>query len=275
MGKKGSKALKEDKEQPQWSEKLIQKAIKWQLLSPSTIKYHMENLTVFNWESDSLFITRSGYIYECEIKISRGDFKQDFKKQKKHLILEGKDNTEQSPNYFYYVVPKDLIKVEEVPEYAGLIYVDVTYNFNGKICGYPITFVKTAPIIHKDKVNLNTLNLIDKFYYNYITWKGVARNNDKQIEDLEKVIDNILNSESDATYNYNLNESKKIIEEQNQRIDALKKQLNNEEYNSKYYFELSRMIQKLLINNDIDYKKEIEEFDEKFDKEYGKEIDKK
>lgn len=55
----------------------------------------------------------------------------------------------------------------------------------------------------------------------------------------------------------------------------MKKQLNNEEYNSKYYFELSRMIQKLLINNDIDYKKEIEEFDEKFDKEYGKEIDKK
>lgn len=106
MGKKGSKASKEDKEQPQWSEKLIQKAIKWQLLSPSTIKYHMENLTVFNWESDSLFITRSGYIYECEIKISRGDFKQDFKKQKKHLILEGKDNTEQSPNYFLLCSPK-------------------------------------------------------------------------------------------------------------------------------------------------------------------------
>lgn len=41
MGKKGSKASKEDKEQPQWSEKLIQKAIKWQLLSPSTIKYHV------------------------------------------------------------------------------------------------------------------------------------------------------------------------------------------------------------------------------------------
>lgn len=264
MGKKGSRASKEDKEQPQWSEKLIQNAIEWQLLSPSTIKYHMENLIVFNWESDSLFITRSGYIYECEIKISRGDFKQDFKKQKKHLILEGKDNTEQSPNYFYYVVPKDLIKVEEVPEYAGLIYVDVIYNIDGKIGGYPITFVKTAPIIHKDKVNLNTLNLIDKFYYNYITWKGVARNKDKQIEDLEKVIDNILN-----------NESKKIIEEQNQRIDALKKQLNNEEYNSKYYFERSRMMQKLLINNDIDYEKEIEEFDEKFDKEYGKKIDKK
>lgn len=224
MGKKGSRASKGDKKQPQWSEKLIQKAIKWQLLSPSTIKYHMENLTVFDWESDSLFITR---------------------------------------------------KVEEVPEYAGLIYVDVTYNFDGEICGYPITFVKTAPIIHKDKVNLNTLNLIDKFYFNYITWKGVARNKDKQIEDLEKVMDNILNSESDATYNYNLNESKKIIEEQNQRIDVLKKQINDEEYNSKYYFERSRILQKLLIKNDIDYKKEIEEFDEKFDKEYGKEIDKK
>lgn len=275
MGKKGNKILKEDKEQPQWSEKVIQKAIKWQILSPSTIKYEIENLNVFDWESDSLFITRSGYIYECEIKISRGDFKHDFKKKKKHLILEGKDNFEQSPNYFYYVVPKDLITVDEIPEYAGLIYVDVFYDFNGKISGYPIKFVKTAPIIHKDKIDLNTLNLTDKFYFNYINWKEVAKNKDKQIENLEKEIKNILTSESDVAYNYNLKESKKIIDEQNQRIDVLKKQINDEEYNSKYYFERSRIFQRLLIRNYIDYEQEVKEFNEKFDKEYGKKIDKK
>lgn len=275
MGKKGNKILKEDKEQPQWSEKVIQKAIKWQILSPSTIKYEIENLNVFDWESDSLFITRSGYIYECEIKISRNDFKHDFKKKKKHLILEGKDNFEQSPNYFYYVVPKDLITVDEIPEYAGLIYVDVFYDFNGKISGYPIKFVKTAPIIHKDKIDLNTLNLTDKFYFNYINWKEVAKNKDKQIENLEKEIKNILTSESDVAYNYNLKESKKIIDEQNQRIDVLKKQINDEEYNSKYYFERSRIFQRLLIRNYIDYEQEVKEFNEKFDKEYGKKIDKK
>lgn len=275
MGKKGNRNLKDDKERPQWSEKVIQKAIKWQILSPSTIKYEMENLNVFDWESDSLFITRSGYIYECEIKISKGDFKHDFKKKKKHLILEGEDNSEQSPNYFYYVVPKDLISVDEVPEYAGLIYVDISYDSNGKINGYPISFVKTAPLIHKNKVDLNTLDLTDKFYFNYINWKDVARNKDKQIENLEKVIDNILNSNSAEAYNYNLNESKKIIDEQNKRIEVLGKKINDEEYNSKYYSERSRLFQRLLKKNDIDYDKEIKEFDKKFDEEYGKKINKK
>lgn len=88
-------------------------------------------------------------------------------------------------------------------------------------------------------------------------------------------IENILNSESDAAYNYNLNESKKIIDEQSQRINVLKKQINDEEYNSKYYFERSRMFRRLLIRNDIDYEQEVKEFDENFDKEYGKKIDKK
>lgn len=47
----------------------------------STHQYVMENLYVFDWESDFLLKTKSGYWYEAEIKISLSDFKADFKKE--------------------------------------------------------------------------------------------------------------------------------------------------------------------------------------------------
>lgn len=281
MGRKGIRVPKDNKEQPQWSEKIIQNAIKWQILSPSNIKYYMENLTVFGWESDSLFITRSGYIYECEIKISRGDFKHDFKKKKKHLILECKDNTEQSPNYFYYVVPKDLITVDEIPEYAGLIYVDASYDFEGKINGYPISFVKTAPIIHKEKIDLSTLDLTDKFYFNYLIWKDKANHMKIENAALNAKISQMINSEDkdgDA-YIYNINEAKNTIKEQQEKIEALKKKVSDTEENAEYYAECFRLFRRILKQNNIDYQEEFKKFDNNFSKKEniknGKEIDKK
>ena len=59
--------------------------------SMSTQKYILENLYVFDWESDKFIETRSGLIYEFEIKVTKSDFKADFKKKDKHAILEGKD----------------------------------------------------------------------------------------------------------------------------------------------------------------------------------------
>ena len=52
----------------------------------STHQYVMENLYVFEWESDFLLKTKSGYWYEAEIKISLSDFKADFKKKEKHHL---------------------------------------------------------------------------------------------------------------------------------------------------------------------------------------------
>lgn len=159
---------------------------------------------MFDWESDKLLETKSGYIYEFEIKISKGDFKNDFKHKKdKHIILEGEErygdkylpryykllessrqyseraaerfiesyqdspiyliSKRRRPNYFYYAVPDELISVEEVPDYAGLIYV----NRNG---GYRI--IKKAPCLHKEKYNDAELKLGEKFYFNMIKWKN-------------------------------------------------------------------------------------------------------
>lgn len=59
------------------------------------------------------------------------------------------------PNKFYYLCPKGLIKVEQIPSYAGLYYIDESMR---------VTEVKKAPFIHKDKEDLTKI-LLDKFYY--------------------------------------------------------------------------------------------------------------
>lgn len=170
MGSIGNRN-KTDKEEIKWSEELIQQQLRYSFLSPNSVKYFTENLNVYDWESDVLKITKSGYAYEFEIKISRGDFKNDFKhKKKKHLLLENKSNDSKMPNYFYYVVPAGLITEEDVPEYAGLIYI------HGSIIGtnryyYSFEEIKSAPKLHTNKIDEINLKLIDKFYYNYLHWK--------------------------------------------------------------------------------------------------------
>lgn len=64
---------------------------------------------------DGLAITKSytkSNIIGYEIKVSRNDFLQD---NKWHLYL-------QYCNEFYFVVPKGLVKKEELPDHVGLIY---------------------------------------------------------------------------------------------------------------------------------------------------------
>lgn len=163
MGSIGNRN-KTDKEEIKWSEELIQQQLRYSFLSPNSVKYFMENLNVYDWESDVLKITKSGYAYEFEIKISRADFKNDFKhKKKKHTLFENKENSSKIPNYFYYVVPEGLVSEEEIPEYAGLIYVLGTIIGNGKVY-YQFLEIKKAPKLHSNKIDEINLNLIDKFY---------------------------------------------------------------------------------------------------------------
>ena len=78
------------------------------------------NTYLYANESDMLSIPKSGYVYEFEIKISRADFKADFKKPRHELYLNKDYN--KGPALFWYVVPYGLITVDEIPPYAGLIY---------------------------------------------------------------------------------------------------------------------------------------------------------
>ena len=98
------------------------------------------NSCVFGWESDFISVTKSLMVHEFEIKISRSDFKADAKKEKSAILVDPvktlypdfprmtRQITLRRPNYFYYVVPKDLIAADEVPDYAGLIYACPWYD---------------------------------------------------------------------------------------------------------------------------------------------------
>jgi len=145
-------------------------------------KYYADGLYVFEWESDKLIWTKAGYIYEFEIKISRADFKNDFKhKADKHVILQGSDG-HRRPNYFYYAVPTGLIEPDEVPDYAGLIYIDAEYRYVAQ----SFRIVREAPRLHREKYTDAQLNLGEKFYYNWATARRNHRELAKQYDEVQK-----------------------------------------------------------------------------------------
>ena len=144
--------------------------------SPITTRFTGYGLS----ECDVISISKSDYIYEYEIKISRSDFKADFNKEKHKLMLERKctkeimikENKEMikdtlylTSNYFHFVTPTGLVSIDDIPEYAGLIYMDENLNFE---------VIKKAPLLHKEKASYNFIrqlshNLTCKLVFNKVT----------------------------------------------------------------------------------------------------------
>lgn len=96
-------------------------------------------------ECDVFRINQSDFVIEYEIKVSRSDFFNDFKKDsadgdKHRNLLTGVGVY--CPNRFFFVVPEGLISLDEVPKYAGLIYYKGRRHFE---------FQKTGKLIHKQK----------------------------------------------------------------------------------------------------------------------------
>jgi len=135
--------------------------------------HHFENKYIFryNWECDYFCISKSNYIIEIEVKVSKSDFKADFLKPK-HKVLALR-NGEKCPNKFYFACPENLISVNEIPAYAGLIYVTDTWS----------RIIKNAPFIHKDKLNIEPL-LFSKYYYDNI-------NNRNKIYEMQRCINRL------------------------------------------------------------------------------------
>ena len=145
--------------------------------------------TVFfdKYEADLLEITKAGYSYEYEIKVSKSDFKNDSKKTSGYLCTK-ETNFEKIPqykidtlkngervNYFYYLVPKNLIKLDEVPEYAGLIYIEFREcsYFSHEKGNYTklkmfCQTVKVAPKLSKEKFSeKKLLKCLESTYYRF------------------------------------------------------------------------------------------------------------
>mgnify|MGYP003599660712 FL=1 len=111
----------------------------------------------FGWyEMDVFRLTSSGFVTEYEIKTSRADLKNDFKKSR-FVQINPKDPNDKieifkheeidkgshKANKFFFVVPEGLVKPEEIPKNCGLIYYEKRFE----------TFreVKPAKFIHKNK----------------------------------------------------------------------------------------------------------------------------
>lgn len=169
------------------TERSIQKMLKQIFINH---EYLLFNAYVYAWESDFFAVSKSNYAVEVEIKVSRSDFKNDFKnKQDKHtllvnakqeIIVRGRLNDyyqqnykidniwykapyscisyrhpqKELPNKFYYAVPHGLISMDECPAYAGLIY----------ISDHSFIEMKKAPFLHKQKNDLTKV-LLDKFHW--------------------------------------------------------------------------------------------------------------
>lgn len=179
MGTKSKQTPLLTKEQV--SEQLLQQHLRGWKSNP---KFIVENLYVFNWESDMLVKTRSGYWYEVECKISLADFKNDFtSKRQKHELLKNGDDKRRRPNYFYYCVPWYLSgKVYPLlPDYAGLIVL----TENGKL-----EEAKRAPCLHQYKYTNKELKLCDKFYYAYRNWKLAMERHQSSV-DIKRLKDEI------------------------------------------------------------------------------------
>ena len=122
------------------------------------------------WECDLLAVTRAGYTSEYEIKISRADFKVDSKKMTrsyrgsdkyKHQALSRLD--EPSPNYFWYVMPIDLVPLPDIPEWAGVMWA------RWQSTRIRILTVRQAPRLWKTKPDQQKLRnkMLKSFYHRY------------------------------------------------------------------------------------------------------------
>jgi hypothetical protein len=120
------------------------------------------NYTPTGWfECDLIEFTDAGYFREYEIKVSRSDFFHDADKQSevfprafgepqrfenKHALLAAR--SPRGPAQFWFVVPKGLIRLNEVPEWAGLIEVCPGQQPYGRLHEMEL---KKAPRLHSTK----------------------------------------------------------------------------------------------------------------------------
>lgn len=81
-----------------------------------------------DWEADLLIIDKNGYSHEIEIKLSKSDFKNDFKKSfinshtgEKFLKHDKICCGDYVCNHFSFLLPMGMIPKEEIPDYCGII----------------------------------------------------------------------------------------------------------------------------------------------------------
>lgn len=78
--------------------------------------FQMERAFIYGWECDYWAMTSEGVTREFEIKVDYKDLLNDAKKEKHK-------KKDQGANFFYYVVPKNLVHKTSIDKDYGLIYI--------------------------------------------------------------------------------------------------------------------------------------------------------
>ena len=121
------------------------------------------NIKYWTWESDLLAITKSFYLHGIEIKRSRSDYRHEIKKHYKfEAMARGL-----GPNKFYYMVPDNLITLDEVNEKYGLKYI-MKYG--------SIEIIREATFLHKNKVlEKGYISILEKCYWKMWKYKKMIK----------------------------------------------------------------------------------------------------
>ena len=155
------------------SEQSIQAAL-YKYYRKRKMKYMLSSVYIYDWsskkrkkndkwEDDFFFVDKEYKTWTIEIKRDRQDFLRGElvkKAEKIALLTEAYENNNKDnyflPNYFYYCAPVGMIKLEELPKFAGLIEVDDDHN---------LIFVTDVMQLH-DYVDKERLmdKLLKKFY---------------------------------------------------------------------------------------------------------------
>jgi len=150
---------------------------------------HASAITHFypHWwhECDVYSITKAGYGIEVEVKISASDFRAEFKKKRKHECLAAAMKADCPigfaigvPRQYYIAVPQNLVSADDVPDYAGLLYVYWRKATQVKQKGYEVLIEKGAPVLRSAKPvtdsQMQKLEAAYKFHY-YALLRQLAR----------------------------------------------------------------------------------------------------
>lgn len=138
---------------------------------------------IYDSECDLAGFTKTGFVHEFEIKISVADYKNE---PNKTILVEGsflnskrkysKENKLEMlekgfcvPNYFSYLVPDNLISLDDIPSFAGLYYID---EYGRIYC------VRTPKRLHKRKMELEErYKQLRKLGYRYWSMRTKQKGN--------------------------------------------------------------------------------------------------
>ena len=123
------------------------------------------NCGLFGWEADMISATKAGFVNEYEIKISKADFRADFKKPKHKSFLKENVRHKHYPAYFWYVTYGFEVTDEMIPSYAG--HIEIVHHRVRKN-QLMLDVKKKAPKINDYKLNDKRRNkLYSGMYYKY------------------------------------------------------------------------------------------------------------